>query len=400
MQKVHSPLQVGTVIRGRYEIEEVLGKRSFGTAYLVRDRFNSQKLFVLREAPKPGWKDRFRFSFDSSVFTDLYHPTLPYVYKVFTVDKLGRSFMLMDYIEGPNLETVRLAQPKQRFSSLQVMTSIVPVVEAVTYLHSQDHPIIHGEIKPSNIIVRKEGGAAVLVGFSLVKDAVIDTTFTFNRYRTHGYKAPEQFSGVTDPRTDIYALGAVLYTILTGIVPAGALYRVRCLVEKKLDPLSLMNQIAPDIPTGIASAIHRAMSIDRDYRYSTVEQFWYALWQGPIFNPKVQHTREQLIAPSAQRRELDANLTEEDATEPVDITPTEGNGEQDTDPPLRPIAESVVIAPAGKSRLDYYVGCQPTMTTGNRAGDRSNIPSFSKYSQFLHSYLHSMIVSELLSGSC
>ncbi len=277
MKEVDTTLKVGTIAQGRYVVENVLGKRSFGALYLVRDRRSKQKLFVLREVPKPKWKDSFRFLFDSTAFIELDHPALPHVHKVFNVDKLDRAFMLMDYIEGPNLETVRLAQPGQRFSPLQAMTLIEPIVKAVTYLHNQDRPIIHGDIKPSNIVVRKEGGASVLLGFSLVKEVVTDTTLTFDRYRAPGYKAPEQYSGVTDPRTDIYALGAVLYTLLTGSVPAGALYRMRRVVEKKLDPLFSMNQIVPDIPTGIANAIHRAMSIDRSDRFSTVEQFWNAL---------------------------------------------------------------------------------------------------------------------------
>ena len=130
------------------------------------------------------------------------------------------------------------------------MTLIAPIVNAVTHLHTQRHPIIHGDIKPSNIIMRKDGATAVLVGFSLVKEAVTNRTLTFDRYHAPGYKAPEQYSGVTDPRTDIYALGAVLYTLLTGSIPAGALYRVRHLVEKKPDPLISMNQTSTEYSNG------------------------------------------------------------------------------------------------------------------------------------------------------
>jgi len=376
MQEVHPPLQVGTVIRGRYVVEDVLGKGGFGAVYLVTDRRNKQKLFVLKEVPKPGWKERFQFAFDSMVFRRPDHITLPHVYQVFNDSKHDRAFMLMDYIEGPNLETLRLGQPEQRFPLLQVMSLIAPIVDAVTHLHTQRHPIIHGNIKPSNIIIRKEGGAAVLVGFSLVKEAATDTTLTFDRYGSPGYKAPEYHSGVTDPRTDMYALGAVLYTLLTGSIPAGALYRVRHLVEKKPDPLISMNQIAPDIPTGIASTIHRALSIDRNDRYSTVDRFWNALWQEPIYSSMVQHTWEQLIAPSTEgngdldtklreeeatedwdappteeKRELDDNLTEEEAMEDWDAPPTVDRKELDADPPLRPIAESGVVALAEETPI-------------------------------------------------
>jgi len=333
-------------------VEDVLGKRSFGAVYLVKDRRSKQKLFILKVVPKPGWKDSFQFVSDSVVFTELDHPALPHVFKVFTVDKFDRAFMLMDYIEGPNLETLRLAQPEQRFSSLQVMTSIVPIVEAVTYLHSQDHPIIHGDIKPSNIIVRKDGAAAVLVGFSLLKEVATDLTLTFDRYGTPGFKAPEQYGGVTDLRTDIYALGAVLYTLLTGSVPAGALYRVRCLVEKKLDPLFSMNHIVPDIPTGIASAIHCAMSIDRSDRYSTVEQFWNALWQVSTIAPIVRPTWEQVEQPRAGKgKELDATPTVEDTTMPMVAITIEARRELDADPNLQQITMPMVAIPTEEATV-------------------------------------------------
>lgn len=302
MQDTHSTLKIGTIIRRRYEVEDVPGKKSFGTIYLIRDRRGDHKLFVLKEVTKPDWKERIQFIINSMAFTELDHPALPHVYKVFNVHKFNRAFMLMEYIEGPNLETLRLTQAGQRFSPLQVMSSIVPVVEALTYLHSQDRPIIHGDIKPSNIIIRKEGGRAVLVGFGLVKKVETDKTVTFDRYRAPGYKAPEQYGGVTDCRVDIYALGAVLYTLLTGRAPAGVLYRVRHQVEKKPDPLFLINQIAPDIPVEMANVIHRAMSMDKNSRYATVEQFWNALWQTSTIAPTVQPVPMQVEQTEVEKR--------------------------------------------------------------------------------------------------
>jgi serine/threonine protein kinase len=353
MQEVHSSLQPGTTIRGRYVVEDVLGDKSFSSVYLVRDQRNNQKHFVLKEVPDPGRNDRFPIPFGSKWFQRLEHPALPHIYQIFNDGRNNRAYMLTDYIEGLNLEILQQRQPERRFPLIQVVSLIASIMNAVTYLHSQRHPVIHGDIKPSNIIVRKEGGLPVLVGFSLVKEVTTDATLTFDRYRAPGYKAPEQYSGVTDLRTDIYALGAVLYTLLTGSVPAGALYRARRLSEKKPDPLCPMDKIASDIPEGQTSAIHRAMSMHRGDRYSTVEQFWNALWQGPIFYPMVQRTREQLIAPSAQSSEVDANLPEVDATEHVDITPTQENGEQNTNLPEVDATESVDITPTeGIGELD------------------------------------------------
>lgn len=328
MQKLHTTLQLGMIIRRRYVVEGVLGQRSFGAVYLVRDQRNNQKLFVLREVPKPGWKDRYQAFFKSNASRHPDHPALSHVYGVFNDNKLDRAFMLMDYIEGPNLEILRQGQPEQRFSLHEVMTLIAPVMGAVSHLHSQHHPITHGNIKPSNIIMRKEGAGTALVGFSIVHKSGTDPTPPFDRHVTSGCQAPEQYSRGADPRTDIYALGAVLYTLLTGSVPADALYRLAQLGEREPDPLLPVNQITPGIPATIAGAIHCAMSIHRNDRFSSVEQFWNSLWQAPNIYPIAQPT----WVPGEQPRikednELDANPTLEDTPGPMVPPPPEESKE-------------------------------------------------------------------------
>ena len=292
MQEVQSTLKAGTIIQGRYSIESEIGMGSLYAAYLVREKHNSQKFFVLKEMPNIGWKERFRSRFNLNTLTDLEHPALPHVYKVFHIDKFDRTFMLAEYIEGSNLETLRQEQPNHRFSPLQVITSIVPIMEAVAYLHNQDSPIVHGNIKPSNIIMRKKDGIATLVGFNLTENRDKNQTVTFEHYHTPGFKAPEQYNGIPDPRTDIYALGAVLYTLLTGNIPAGVLYRVRNLVEKQVDPLAPISKTAPYVPSAMVSVIHRAMSIDKANRYATIEEFWNELWQASIITPTLQPPKQ------------------------------------------------------------------------------------------------------------
>ncbi|GAC1350952.1 MAG: hypothetical protein NVSMB27_38400 [Ktedonobacteraceae bacterium] len=247
MPEVDTTLKIGTIIRGRYEVEDGPGKKSSGAVYLVRDRRNGQKLFVLKEVPDLGWKVRYQFAFESRFFKRPDHMALPHVYQVFKDRKLDRAFMLMEYIEGSSVETLRLKQPEQRFPLVQVISLIAPIMNAVTYLHNQRHPIIHGDIKPFSIIIRKKDAQPVLVGFSLAGKFRTETIPAGEDRGTGGYKAPEQYRGETGPRSDIYALGAVLYTLLTGTVPADALYRAKCLEEQQHDPLFPMDEIAPDI---------------------------------------------------------------------------------------------------------------------------------------------------------
>src|SRR5207237_331839 len=135
-----------------------------------------------------------------------------------------------------------------------------------------------------SIIVSKNGTGTMLVGFGFASQH--DTV----RYGSRGYLAPEQYSATRSisARTDIYALGAVFYTLLTGTVPRAAHNRLTQLESKQPDPLVPANQLVPTIPAALADVIHRAMSINRNDRFSSVEQLWEALWQAVIISPMVE----------------------------------------------------------------------------------------------------------------
>src|SRR5262249_13661808 len=162
---------------------------------------------------------------------------LPRVYRVFEDEKKNRFYMLMDYVEGPNLERLRLQQPEKRFSLPQALKIMVPIIEAVSYLHTQQPPIIHRDIKPANVIVSPLEEGAVLVDFGIAKEYDQDSTTAAIRHCSPGYGAPEQYVYGTSMQTDIYGLGATFYTLLTGEVPIDALYRITNLSSRKADPL-------------------------------------------------------------------------------------------------------------------------------------------------------------------
>ena len=141
--------------------------------------------------------------------------------------------MLMDYVEGSNLEVLRRQQSNKRFSVQQVLSIMAPIMNAVSYLHNQKLPIIHRDIKPSNIIVPPSRNEAVLVDFGIAKEFDPDSTTTSERHASPGYAAPEQYGTGTNTRTDIYGLGATMYTLLTGVVPADAFFRTTILGSGK-----------------------------------------------------------------------------------------------------------------------------------------------------------------------
>jgi len=277
MQDVREALPTGSVVHDRYVVEEVLGRGGFSAVYLVRDQRVRQNLFALKEIIDPEKRERERFTFEAELLRRVDHPSLPRVYRAFEDNANNRAYILMDYIEGPNLEVLRRQQAEKRFSVQQVLSIMGPIMNAVAYLHEQKPPIIHRDIKPANIIVPTSGDEAVLVDFGIAKEFDPESTTTAVRHASPGYGAPEHYATGTNPRTDIYSLGATLYALLTGHVPADAFYRTTQLGSRGTDPLEPIHTYAPNVPPYLADAIYRAMAVDIDKRFPTVQGFWQAV---------------------------------------------------------------------------------------------------------------------------
>ena len=280
MQQVENTHSPGTIVHGggrdRYIVERLLGKGGFSNIYLVRDRHARQNLYALKEVIDPNKRERERFTFECELLMRLEHPSLPRVYRVLEESKRNRVYVLMDYIEGFNLEHLRNQQPEKRFTLPQVINIMAPIVDAIGYLHHHNPPIVHRDIKPSNIIVPVKD-EAVLVDFGIAKMYEPEATTTAVRHCSPGYGAPEQYGIGTTPRTDIYGLGATFYTLLTGVIPVDALERMISLHENQTDPLLPANEVVTSVPASVSEAISRAMSTRSSIRFATVEDFWKTL---------------------------------------------------------------------------------------------------------------------------
>lgn len=279
MREEQITLTQGVTVRGTrgasYVVETLLGKGGFGAVYVVRDRHVKSSRFALKELIGQDKLDRDCFLFEGELLMRLDHPALPHVYGVFEYKKSQRAYMLMDYIQGRNLNDLRKEQPEQRFTLPVALAVLAPIVDALIYLHHQDPPIVHRDIKPGNIIVPVEGNETMLVDFGTAKEHDNEATTSVIRQVTTGYAAPEQYMGGTNPRTDIYGLGATLYTLLSGQTPPDAL--VRATRSQGSDPLLLANMTLPAVPMSVVEIIQRAMSLNSDDRFETVEEFWQQL---------------------------------------------------------------------------------------------------------------------------
>ena len=218
-----------------------------------------------------------QFYREASTLARLDHPSLPKVSDYFTEN--GRELLVMDFVPGRDLrELVDEARQNATFlAESDVLDWAVQLCDALEYLYSQDPTVLHRDIKPSNIKLTPRG-AIKLVDFGLVKVVAADESRTVTVVQGRGtvqYTPLEQYggdTGHTDARTDIYALGATLYHLLTGTSPADA--KQRFLKPGALTPI---RQINPSISARTERAVLRAMAMHPDERPSSVAEVRDAL---------------------------------------------------------------------------------------------------------------------------
>jgi serine/threonine protein kinase len=289
-----TPLKPGEILRGRYRISRIIGQGGMGSIYLADDLRLEGRLCALKEVehdrsvpPEMLKQAREQFLREATVLARLDHPNLPKVSDFFSIG--GRDYLVMDFVPGKDLRTLMM-EARQRgefLSERDVLSWTNQLADALTYLHSQDPPILHRDIKPSNLKLTPSG-LLKLVDFGLVKILASDemTVTVLQGRGTALYTPLEQYggdSGHTDGRSDIYAFGATLYHLLTNHAPIEA--RERFLNPGNLPPIRQFN---PGVSLRTERAILWAMSLHPDERPQSVEAFRQALlgaWD-PITRPR------------------------------------------------------------------------------------------------------------------
>lgn len=289
-----TPLKAGEVLKDRYKIKRIIGQGGMGSIYLAEDLRLEGRLCALKEVehdrslPVEMLKQaRGQFLREATVLARLDHPNLPKVSDFFSLG--GRDYLLMDFIPGKDLRAVMIeARNENSFlSEREVLGWASQIAGALSYLHGQKPPILHRDIKPSNLKLTPNG-LVKLVDFGLVKILASDeVTVTILQGRgTALYTPLEQYggdTGHTDLRSDVYALGATLYHLLTNNRPVEA--RERFLHPGSLNP---PRQLNPDISLRTERAILWAMSLHPEDRPQDVEDFRKAMlgeWN-PITKPR------------------------------------------------------------------------------------------------------------------
>lgn len=263
----------GELIQARYEIIRPLGSGGFGSVFLARDtRLGRTVALKQMAADRLGAQDRqvaaTLFEREARMLAQLDHPGLTNIWDYFQDD--GRVVLVMEYVPGQTLRDLLLT--RQRLPEAFVRACALQLCDVLSYLHSRTPPVIFRDLKPANVMVvapslrpdadmLAEDPAALT--FKLI-DFGIARFFTPNQsgdtlvIGTPGYAAPEQYGqGQTDARSDLYALGATLYALLSGQTPA-----------LLMPPLS---QVAPEVSPGMARLVTRACAYEPPQRYQTAD---------------------------------------------------------------------------------------------------------------------------------
>ena len=213
-------LKAGELLyHGRYRVVELIGSGGFGAVYKATAEYMGGHLVAIKENTLITPQAREQFEREARLLFQLKHNYLPRVTDYF--DETGKGqFMVMDFVEGPSLQDL-LERRGGPLNEDEVLLWMRQICEALEYLHTLKPPIIHRDVKPANIILTKEG-YVMLVDFGIAKTTGPgQLTIAGARGVTRGYSPPEQYGGqgATSARSDVYSLGATLYTLLTGNVP-------------------------------------------------------------------------------------------------------------------------------------------------------------------------------------
>lgn len=275
-------LQVGSLVDNKYKILNEIGHGGMSVVYLAINEV-ANKTWAVKEVRKDGVCNFEAVKQGLVVETDMLkkldHPYLPSIIDV--IEKDDSFLIVMDYIQGKSLKSVLANSGAQNKEN--VVKWGIQLCDVLGYLHSRQPPIIYRDMKPANVMLRPDGNIT-LIDFGTAREfknrnMVEDTTCL----GTRGYAAPEQFGGrgQTDPRTDIYCLGATLYHLITGRSPAEPPYEIK--------PLSYWIPSYAD--SGLEAIINKCCQQDPESRYQSCAELRYDL----------EHV-DELDAPVRRRR--------------------------------------------------------------------------------------------------
>src|SRR5271168_63182 len=257
------PLEAGTVLQGRYQIERLLGGGGMGMVYLAHDQRLANRPCAIKEMVDHFIDQAQRieaneyFAREADTLAQLKHQAIPAITDRFEL--ANRHYLVMEYVEGRNLEEELAARGEPLPEGL-VIDIARQLCDVLVYLHGLVPPIIYRDMKPSNVMLNSNG-RVVLVDFGIAR--LFKAARKGTMIGTLGFAPPEQYQGLVDPRSDIYSLGATLHYVLTGRDP------------EKFPPFSFppIRELTPGVSSNLAGAIDAALAYEMNGRPATIQEF-------------------------------------------------------------------------------------------------------------------------------
>ncbi|MEK6334967.1 MAG: peptidylprolyl isomerase [Acidobacteriota bacterium] len=257
------------ILQNRYRVLRELGHGGMGTVYEALDQRVNCIVALKETISADNEEARRAFEREASLLGNLRHASLPKVMDYFSEQE--SDFLVMEFIPGHDLAEL-LALRDAPFSELEVLRWADDLLKVLAFLHGQQPPILHRDIKPSNLKLTSQE-EIFLLDFGLAKGTAGQMPTLATSRSVHGYTpvyaSLEQILGQgTDPRSDLYSLGATLYHLLSGVPPTDAPSRFNAIEDEKVDPLQPIEALNPKATVEVTSIIHRAMAINRRHRPS------------------------------------------------------------------------------------------------------------------------------------
>lgn len=283
----------------RYVPGRTVGVGAFGEVVEAFDRDLRRRVAVKRLRQVSDGRHAIRLVEEAQITAQLDHPTIPAVHSL-GVDAEGRAFFAMDFIEGSSLAEVLQLRTRDEAAALhwhdrRLLGVCVRVGNALAFAHERG--VLHRDIKPENVMIGRFGqvrlmdwgiakvlhmperearlgeeeGAPSLRADSIETTPMRDGTQAGSVLGTPGYMAPEQATGIVDldGRADVWALGALLYTVLAGRAPVTGSSGRAVLVRTAAGELDPLPKVRPDVPGPLVAIVHKALSTEREDRYPT-----------------------------------------------------------------------------------------------------------------------------------
>jgi serine/threonine-protein kinase len=261
---------------GRYEIRDELGRGGMATVYRGYDP-QVKRLVAVKVLPRELLHDpnfRARFAREAETIAALEHQAIVPLYDYGEEPETGQPYFVMRLMPGGSLSDKLKGQPLPPQDCARILSRLAGALD-----EAHRRGFVHRDLKPANILFDQHG-EAYISDFGIAKLVSGSTTFTGSGVvGTPSYMSPEQGRGEKDidGRSDVYALGAILFEMLTGEMPYHADTPVGVMLKHITEPVPRVLDVKPDLPPGCETVIERALAKDRTERFATAGDLAYAL---------------------------------------------------------------------------------------------------------------------------